>query len=318
MGRPLLRPAGPACPVAADEPLSLRQLEVLTALVDYASFTRAARALGLSQSTVSGHIAELEQRLALRLVDRDRSGVKPTPAGRSVLRHAREALRAELHVRMAAAELSGSMQGVLVLGASTIPAVYLVPRYLARFRAENPKVRVEVRTGDSRDVTEMVAQGEADAGIVGSEPRTRGVDSEPVGSDHLVLVTRPDDPLLDRNPLTVDDIQGLPLVVREVGSGTRDAMLQGLGLSHAPQRLQVALEVGSTEAVKAAVKNGLGPSFVSDLAARDDLAAGTLVQVEVEGFDVERTFWLAVRDGSRIPPVARAFRDAVRAERSVV
>ena len=103
-----------------EDPLSIRQIQVFVALTEQGSFTKAARYLRLSQSTVSGHISDLERRIGLRLVERDRSGVRPTDAGRMLLRPAREVLRSERSARMAMEELSGLLRGLLVVGGSTL------------------------------------------------------------------------------------------------------------------------------------------------------------------------------------------------------
>ena len=141
---------------ALQEPLSIRQLEVFLALVEQGSFTRAARHLGLSQSTVSGHVADLERRLGARVVERARSGVRPTAAGTALLGPARQTLAAERSSRQAVEELTGLLGGRLVVGGSTIPATYLLPPIFASFHAAHPGVGLRVVTGDSRDILDRV------------------------------------------------------------------------------------------------------------------------------------------------------------------
>lgn len=296
-----------------DEPLSIRQLEVFAALVDQRSFTQAARHLGLSQSTVSAHIAELEQRLGLRLVERDRSGVEPTRAGRVLLTPAREALRAERSARMAAAELMGLLRGVLVVGGSTIPAAYLLPGWLSAFRARHPQIELKLRGGDSREVAEAVAQGEADLGVVGGDVSPAGLRRTRVGADELVLIAAPSSRLAGGRPIALKALAGEPIVLREEGSGTRQAMLAALEAAGLGAGLEVALEVGSTEAVKAAVRAGLGVSLVSSLAVADEVASGALAVVPVAGLKIERGFHLLAPEDERMSPAGRAFRDEVLA-----
>jgi DNA-binding transcriptional LysR family regulator len=293
--------------MAHTDPLSIRQLEVFVALVDQGSFTRAARHLGLSQSTVSGHIADLERRLGMRLVGRERSGVTPTGAGKVLLKPAREALRAERHARMAAAELTGLLRGSLAVGGSTIPAVYLVPQLLRAFRQLHPGVTVSLATGDSVEIAEAVAGGDVDVGCVGTRPRARGLQVAPAGHDELVVIVPPDHPLAGRRALSVKDLLPHPVVLREEGSGTRRAMLEALGLRGRAQELDVVCHVGSTEAVKAAVRCGLGFSLVSNLAVADERAAGTLVAVPVRGLSARRAFWFVAREPESVSPAGQAF-----------
>ena len=136
----------------SNDPISIRQLAVFAALVEHESFTQAARHIGLSQSTVSGHIADLERRLDVLLVERGRGGVRPTAAGQALLPHARQVLRAEEGARHAVRDLSGLVQGQLVVGASTIPATYLLPQLFAGFHEKYPAISLRVVAGDSGEV----------------------------------------------------------------------------------------------------------------------------------------------------------------------
>lgn len=290
-----------------DDPLSIRQLQVFVALVEQGSFTRAARHLGLSQSTVSGHMADLEKRLGLRLVGRERAGVEPTGAGEVLLKPAREALRAERHARMAAAELTGLLQGRLTLGGSTIPAVYVLPRLLRGFTEQFPGVTVDMITGDSSDIVQYVESGEVDVGCVGERPRGRDLALHEVGHDELALVVPPEHPLIPGGVASVEDVMAHPLVLRERGSGTRRAMLSAMGLDEAEEGLHVSCHVGSTEAVKAAVRSGLGISMVSNLAVADEVKAGALSVVPVRGVRAQRSFWLVTRSEDEITPAGRTF-----------
>jgi len=299
--------------VASDsDPLSIRQLEVFVALVEQGSFTRAARHLELSQSTVSGHVADLERRLGVRLVERDRSGVRTTAPGKALLRPAREVLQAERNARMAVQELAGLLRGSLVVGGSTIPASYLLPAIFGRFHAEHPGVSLRLVTGDSQQVLERVRTADVEVGIVGARPNDNGLLASKIGEDVLTLILAPDHPLADRSTLPVTEFLELSLVMREPGSGTRaatEAALKKLIGDEAAHELVIACEVGSTEAQKAAVRAGLGVAFVSSLAVADELAHGTLKTARLKGFDVRREFFLVTRPDEFLSPAARAFRD---------
>lgn len=293
--------------MAHTDPLSIRQLEVFVALVEQGSFTQAARHLGLSQSTVSGHMADLEKRLGMRLVGRERSGVTPTTSGQVLLKPARDALRAERTARMAAAELSGLLQGSLSVGGSTIPAVYILPSLLSAFRERHDGVRINLVTGDSSEVLEFVQGGDVDVGVIGSQPRGRGLQSARVAGDELVMIAPPDHPFAERDLVSREDIMGEPIVMREPGSGTREVMLESLGFKGSERELNVVCHVGSTEAVKASVRAGLGISFVSSLAVRDEVAAATLAVTPVRGLSARRDFFLVARDAQHLSPAGRAF-----------
>ncbi|MGQ0614256.1 MAG: LysR substrate-binding domain-containing protein [Planctomycetaceae bacterium] len=293
-----------------EEPLSIRQLAALVALIDQGSFTRAARHMELSQSTVSGHIADLERRLGVRVVDRDREGAKPTAAGQALLRAARETLRAERSARSVIAELTGLLQGTLVVGASTIPASYLMPQRLARFGRRHPGVALRMVTADSRQILDRLRAGELELGAVGIRPEDATLRDCPLGEDRLVLAVAPGHELAQRKSVPVEELLQHPFVMREEGSGTRAATLAGLSEAlgaKSPPKIRTILEVGSAEAIKAAVREGLGAAFVSDLSVRDEVKHGTLTLIKVKGFDVRRRFHLLARDDEALSPAARAF-----------
>jgi DNA-binding transcriptional LysR family regulator len=294
-----------------DEPLSIRQLEVFVALVDEGSFTLAARALGLSQSTVSGHVADLERRLGTQVVERDRKGVKPTAAGTALLAPARETLNAERSTRLAVEELTGLLRGRLVVGASTIPASYLVPGLFARFHAQYPEILLRMATGDSQDVLEGLQTSSYEVGVVGVAPEAQLFETTVVARDRLILIMAPGHPLAGEDALRMTDLASEGLVLREEGSGTRAATFAMLGAGGVKLPPRVICEVGSTEGCKAAVRAGLGVAWVSDLSVADELASGELVTVPVKGASPRRSFHLVTRKGGYLGPAARAFRDLV-------
>ena len=251
----------------------------------------------------------------MRLVERDRSGVRTTPAGEALLRPAREVLQAERNARMAVQELSGLLKGTLVVGGSTIPASYLLPGLFARFREAHPAVSLRLVTGDSRQIVERVRHADVEVGVVGLKPGDGDLEVSRMGADALTLILPPGHPLASRPRVPVSEVAQYPFVVREVGSGTRSAtesaMAKLLG-REGLRGLPVACEVGSTEAVKAAVRAGLGVAFVSDLSVREELRHGTLTTAQVKGFDVRREFFLVSRREELLSPAARAFRQVAR------
>ena len=292
-----------------NELLSTRQIEVFVAIVEQKSFTRAAQQVGLSQSTVSGHVADLERRLGTTLIERDRSGVRLTPAGTALLPSAREMLRAERAARQAVEDLAGLAGGRLVIGASTIPATHLLPSLFSTFHAQFPAVSLRLVAGDSAEILDRILLAEIEVGIVGARPDPAELTSHAVGEDRLVLVAAPDHPLAGRKKVTVDDLFETGVVMREPGSGSRAEAERALGLD---EPIRAVCEMGSTESVRAAARAGLGAAFLSELAVDEDLASGKLVALSLDGFDSRRTFYLAHRTSARLSPAARAFVELAR------
>ena len=292
----------------------MRQLEVFVALVEQGSFTRAARHLGLSQSTVSGHMADLERRLGSHLVDRDRLGVRVTAAGDVLLHHARDVLRAERNARLAVAELNGLLMGRLTVGASSIPAVYLLPDRLADFHQRHPDVEIHVETGDSDSIRRAVSTGTVDVGVVGSDPVDSGLPHTKFAGDRVVLIAPTDHALANCGSVSLDEVSRFPFVMRESGSGTRAVVLESVrGKSAEPFPPHTSCTVGSTEAAKAAVRAGLGLSWVSDLSVREDVQRGVFAIIDMEDVEIARPFYVVTRAEELVSPAGRRFRDELAA-----
>ena len=276
-------------------------------MVELKSFTRAARAVFLSQPTVSDHVRHLEEELGQKLVDRLGREAEPTPAGRLLYDYASRILRLQQETLEALARFGGRLSGETTIGASTIPATYILPTLVGTFRAAHPEVTVSVRISGSHEIARKVLAGEYDLGLVGAVWNERGLDWTELFTDTLVLVARPDHPLAGRGPVTLDDLCGQDYVGREPGSGTRKvigALLETAGRRETDLH-QVAL-FGANEAVREAVKAGVGVSMLSRRSVAADLAAGALVEIPLKGVSGERPFYLLRRRNRQLPPSAAA------------
>lgn len=287
--------------------MDIRKLDVFCKVVELKSFTRAARAVFLSQPTVSDHVRHLEEELGQKLVDRLGREAEPTPAGRLLYDYASRILRLQQETLEALARFGGRLSGETTIGASTIPATYILPALVGTFRAAHPEVTVSVRISGSHEIARKVLAGEYDLGLVGAVWNERGLDWTELFTDTLVLVARPDHPLAGRGPVTLDDLCGQDYVGREPGSGTRKvigALLEAAGRRETDLH-QVAL-FGANEAVREAVKAGVGVSMLSRRSVAADLAAGTLVEIFLVGVSGERPFYLLRRKNRQLPPSAAA------------
>lgn len=290
--------------------MDLRQLEVLCKIVELKSFSRAAEAIFLTQPTVSGHIKTLEEEVGTRLLDRLDKEVVPTRAGLILYRYARKILELRQEARQALDHFLGSLQGELVVGGSTIPGEYVLPGLVVRFRARSPQVTVSLRIGDTRRIVRAVGEGELELAVVGARPQESRVELKPFLRDEIVLVTPPGHAWAGRQDLSPEDLKGTPLVWRERGSGTRDGIERALAEAGlAANQVHVAAEMGSTEAMRQAVRAGLAPAFISRRAVAEDLAAGRLAEAKIPGLKLDREFYIATQRGRSRSPVAQAFLD---------
>jgi LysR family transcriptional regulator, low CO2-responsive transcriptional regulator len=291
-----------------EDPMNLRQLEVLVAVVEAGSFSRGAESAFLTQSTVSQHIAALEDEVGLRLLDRTGQGVLLTHAGELYLQHARRVLAERDALRQAMAGFSGLQQASLTIGASNIPANYLIPAMLPRLAAEHPGIELTMQTGDSRAMLESLLADSVELAVIGSRGNQRGIEYLPLAGDLLVLAVHPRHPWGSGRAITLDELEGRPLMMRESGSGSGQALQQALQQAgFDPGRLQIAVRLGSNEAVRQALLGGFGAAFLSEISIRQELLRGELVRVPVAGFIVQRQFWLVNRSRRTPSPAARVF-----------
>lgn len=294
--------------------MEMKRLEIFCRVVELKSFTRAAEASLLTQPTVSENIRLLEEAVGERLLDRLGREVLPTPAGDILYRYARGILQLRDEARQALAEYRGRLCGELLIGASTIPGTYLLPPLLAAFRAAHPQVHPILKISGSGQVIAALLEGELSIGLVGAEVCDGRLESRRLPGDELLLVVPPGHPWWTRKEIAAPELANQPFILRERGSGTRQVMaaaLRGQGLEL--DGLDVRAEMGSSEAVRQAVRAGLGIAILSSLAVAEDIARGVLKRLPIAGIRMQRPFFLVHRRGRQLSPLATAFCDHLRA-----
>ena len=251
------------------------------------SLTKAAAHHGLSQPSASARIRALERQLGLRLLDRSPRGSSPTPSGRLVVEWAVDVLAAADRLRAGVEAVKGRARERLRIAASYTVAEYLLPRWLAALRDEVPVGRIQLDVANSAAVLERVLADEVDLGFVECPVVPSTVSAQIVARDELVVVLPPEHPWTRVDAVTLPMLTGERLIVREEGSGTREALQQAIdaaGASLGPP----ALELGSTTSVKAAVEDGAGAAVLSDLAVTAEARRGGVAVRRVEGLDLRR------------------------------
>ncbi|WP_226085804.1 selenium metabolism-associated LysR family transcriptional regulator [Mesobacillus sp. S13] len=291
--------------------MNLKKLEAFIMVVEKNSFSEAAAVLKSSQPSVSLKVKSLEDELGFELLDRGLSGIRPTSAGMVVYTAAKDIANRWRTLEGELGEFHGTLTGTLTIGASTIPGTYLLPDWIKKFRRLFPKVDVKIEIGDSKKILEKLQNHQIDAAIIGMKVESRLLRSKPVALDSLVLVTPVDHPLVQEASADFSQIQQYDFVLREEGSGTRKMMehfLAEKGLSF--EDLTVAVSIGSTESLIAAVEAGLGISFISRLAAMPAQKAGRIMIVDT--FEpYEREFCLVTHSDAENRPIIRQFSDIV-------
>ncbi|MBM4461375.1 MAG: LysR family transcriptional regulator [Chloroflexi bacterium] len=250
------------------------RLAVFQAVARRLSFSQAADDLSLSQPAVSKHIRQLEAELGVQLFRRASNRVELTDAGRILADYAGRVATLSEEVRRVLGELAGLRRGYLRLAASSTPGLYLLPEVVARFGRRYPGIEVSLWLGNSAGVAQQVLQGAADLGFVGLRPELPGLQVRPFAEDQIVLATPPGHRLARGIAFSPDLLAGETLILREAGSGTRQAVEAGLAALQArPARV---IELAGCEAVRRGVVAGLGVGFASRRSLTLELAQGLL------------------------------------------
>ena len=274
------------------------RLRVFVTAARTLSFSKCAAVLNITQPAVSRHIGELEARYGMPLFSRGTSGVTLTKAGELLLSHAERLLSAYQKMDYDMDLLSQTSQGRLSIGASTTIAMYLLPPVLAAFMERSGGVEVSMLSGNSENVEQWLRDGMVDIGFVENASRRPWLHYKPLMADELVLVAGTQGRYGTLESVTPEELRGLPLVLREKGSGTREIIERALG-QHGLRvaDLRVVIELSSTEAIKAFVRSSDTLAIVSVIALHRELADGSLRIVDIDGVDMPREFATAVRPG---------------------
>jgi len=288
--------------------MDLRRLEIFVKVAELGSFSRAAEALFLTQPTVSEHVRALEDELGVQPLDRLGRGTTPTRAGTLLLGYALRMLTLAREAVQAIEQFQGRVSGELTIGGSSIPGEYVVPALIGAFRGKYPDVRISLLIGSSREVQQWVEEGRVEIGVVGAAPSGRPLQARQLMDDEIVVVVGADHPWSTRKTVSLDELKAEPMIVRERGSGSRETFeraLEGVGLDLGAFR--IVGEMASTQAIKQAVRAGVGLSLISRRAVLDECRARLLVCVTIRDLTISRAFHLVThRDRSR-SPLAQAF-----------
>lgn len=273
----------------------IQSLTVFLYVAEEGSFSAAAKKLELTQPTVSFHIDNLEKTFECPLFKRTSKGVTLTIYGEKLYETTRtiSGLITDTHKEIQA--MAQGAAGRILLGASTIPADYILPPLLARFLAEHTGLTISLITGDSHTILEKFNHGEFPIAIIGTKPGDNLV-SKPLWTDHLVLAAHPDFKMNSKPASAKEHLLSLPFILRKKSSGTASSALGALErFDISLNELTVVMEAGSNQTVKAAIMNKIGVGFISEWAVESELASGQLIALPLPEPVIERQFYAISR-----------------------
>ena len=254
--------------------MNLKQLEAFVQVSESGSFSKAAKELFLTQPTISAHISSLEKELNVRLFIRNTKEVSLSDDGKDLYRYAKQITDLEKAIEERFYMDSDDGKHFITIAASTIHAQYLLPKVLMCYRERYPKEQIKIMETDSSEVVTQVVDHMVDVGFTGTVLEKKHCKYIPFYKDELAVIT-PDTPeyriLKEQNRDDIDWIKRKPLILREEGSGTRkeaEKQLKNAGISM--EALDIVASIANQETIKKSVKQGMGITVLSRLAAEDE------------------------------------------------
>jgi len=249
-----------------------RRLQVFHTVARLLSFTKAAEALHMTQPAVTFQIRQLEEYFNTRLFDRTHNRITLTNVGEFVYESAEKIFEEYAELENAVKGMTGDMSGLLVIGASTMIAEYLLPILLGDFKTKYPDARIRLKVSNSDEIVSMVENNIIDLGVVEAPVNNKNLSVTLCRMDQLVAIVPPGHPLAEYHEVTVQKLVAFPYISREEGSGTREVINEYFNRAGVSvDELNIVMELGSPEAIKGAVAAGLGVSILSRVAIQKDL-----------------------------------------------
>ncbi len=237
----------------------------------------------MTQPAVTFQVRQLEEFFNTRLFDRTHNRISLTAAGERVYEYAAQIFDLYAKMENAVRDMTGEISGVLIIGASTTIAEYMLPSLLGDFKKKYPDVNLHLKVSNSEGIVSMVENNDIDLGVVEAPVLNKNLVVEGCRDDRLVAIVPPQHELAGNTNIRLKDLLSHAFIAREEGSGTREVIeeyLTGAGIK--PSELTVAMELGSPEAVKGAVEAGMGVSIVSEVTINKELKLGSLVALELD------------------------------------
>jgi len=267
-----------------------RRLQVFHTVARLLSFTKAAEALHMTQPAVTFQVRQLEEYFNTRLFDRTHNRITLTEVGEKVYQYAEEIFELYGQMENDVKEMTGDINGVLLIGASTTIAEYMLPTLLGDFKTRYPDVKIRLKVSNTEEIVAMVENNVIDLGVVEAPVSNKSLAVELCSKDQLVAIAAPTHPLAQQQDVTPEELANYPFISREEGSGTREVIEKYFAdASLSIYNLNIVMELGSSEAIKGAVASGMGVSILSRASIQKDLQLGSLTAIQLSPV-LERPF----------------------------
>lgn len=283
---------------------TLHQLKVFETVARNGSFTRAAEELSITQPTVSSQVKQLTKAIGLPLFEQIGKSLYLTDAGKELLLTCQDIFEKLNNFEIKVADLKGTKQGQLKLAVITT-AKYFVPRILGSFCQHYPGIDIALKVTNHQEIQQRMLSNQDDLYIVSNPHEDIDLKSQAFLNNPLVVVARKDHPLAEKHDIDIQELNDRPFIMREQGSGTRDAIIQ-LFAEH-DISVKVKLELGSNEAIKQAISGGLGISILSEHCLISERVSGELTILDFKHFPIERRWFVCRLTGKKLSVIAETF-----------
>ncbi|MBU5467892.1 LysR family transcriptional regulator [Virgibacillus sp. MSJ-26] len=267
-----------------------QQLQVFVTVAEKQNFSRTAEELHMTQPAVSQYIRTFEDNLGVRLLERTNKYVRLNQAGDIVYHHAKEIIGLYTKMERLVDDLTNKASGPLTIGASYTFGEYVIPRIIAKMKENYPEIKPSITIGNTAKIADLIMHHQLDVGIVeGHFKNEKQLKIEEFAEDYMVIVASPGHPLAkETKEITVKDLERQTWILRELGSGTREAAEKVF------QRYDITpadiLNFSSTQSIKVAIEEGLGISLISKWALQKELKNGDLAVIDVKELPLTRRF----------------------------
>jgi LysR family transcriptional regulator, transcriptional activator of the cysJI operon len=271
------------------------KLRVFCTVAETKSFSKTSEIVHLTQPAVSLQVQALEEIYETKLFDRSSNTVTLTPSGEILYKYAKEILALYASADKVMGEITSLVKGSISIGASSTIGNYFLPPVVTDFRKSHIKIKIHLLVGNTKRVIELLNSGNIDIGLVEGEVTRQKMVVEKLISDELLLVVPASHPWAKKKEVPINEITKEPFILREAGSGTRQ-IIEKFFAKHgiSPNEMKISMVLGSTEAIKSAVENGIGISMLSRWAVRKESKYGTLNLLRIKEEKMLREFSLVV------------------------
>lgn len=290
---------------------TLHQLQIFEAIAQHGSFTRAAEELFLTQPTVSQQMKQLTKAIGVPLYEQIGKRIYLTDAGKAVLEVGRDISQRFNDLEMTLADIKGLKQGNLKLAAITT-AKYFVPRILGTFRQRYPGINISLQIANRQQILDRLSDNLDDLYFIGQPPEDLEINLRHFLDNPLVVIAPRNHPLAQEKLISLERLIEEPLIMRESGSGTRMAVESFFAENRL--KMRVEMEIGSNEAIKQAIVGGLGLSILSRHSLALEGPQGPLVVLDVEGFPIQKHWYVIYPRSKQLSIVAQTFLDYLLTE----